>query len=38
MVDTFADLMIELNNLLEEMKDVGFTKLEILKEIDNVFD
>ena len=37
MEDKFADLMSELNSLLEVMRDEGITKEEILKEVDNIY-
>jgi len=33
----WADAMISLNDALEEAKNSGITKDEVLKEVDNVF-
>lgn len=33
----WADAIIRLNDALEEAKDSGITKDEVLKEVDNVF-
>lgn len=37
MTDKWTDAMIELNEVLEECKEAGVSKEEVLQEIENVY-